>query len=183
MGMECSVLHQFSWENAVQAWWFNGIQSQHSSVRPGGPFSPHSLFRLSQYGLWCVSLWRISAIPVNKWTREMPAIAWALAGTMIAVRPHDGYSLMIHFMPFGSRLQSLEGFTSRYWSKKTNRRETERLRTILNLVLGPKLEFVEPSAVWLSICFFYITVWDFSASKVVLFSSSSSSPTVMEWFL
>lgn len=90
---------------------WNPITTQQRTARRPAPFSPHSLFRLSQYGLWCVSLWRISAIPVNKWTGEMPAIAWALAGTMLAVRPHDGYSLMIHLMPFGSRLQSLEGFT------------------------------------------------------------------------
>lgn len=162
---------------------WNPITTQQRTARRPAPFSPHSLFRLSQYGLWCVSLWRISAIPVNKWTGEMPAIAWALAGTMLAVRPHDGYSLMIHLMPFGSRLQSLGGFTSRYWSKKTSRQETERLRTILNLVPGPKLKFVEPSAVWPSLCFFYITMWGFSKSKAVLLSFSSSSPRMMEWFL
>lgn len=162
------------------------MESNHNTAACGSrpaPFSPHSVFRFSHYGLWCVSLWRISAIPVNKWTGEMPAIVWALAGTMLAVRPHDGYSLMIHLMPFGSRLQSLEGFTPRYWSKKTNRQETKRLRTILNLVGDQN---------W-SLSYHLLSGWAYAsfvspcgalvAAKQCFFLQFSSSPRMMEWFL
>lgn len=97
-GHQTLRFHQFPWERqgaGVVNW--NLITTQQRQARRPAPFSPHSVFRVSQYGLWCVSLRRISAIPVNKWSGEMPVIAWALAGTMLAVRPHDGYSLMIHF--------------------------------------------------------------------------------------
>lgn len=53
----------------------------------------------------------------------MSAIAGVLAGTMIVVRTHDGYSHMIHLEPDGSCLLCLEALSHKLGGGGTYRQD------------------------------------------------------------